>query len=115
MTQTPANPLYVPEDRDACGIGFVAHVDGRPRREIVRMALDGLCGVKHRGAIAADEVTGDGAGVLTQIPRELLSAHVAELGHADVHADDLGVAFLFLQPGDDERAEADRASARAAV
>jgi glutamate synthase domain-containing protein 2/glutamate synthase domain-containing protein 1/glutamate synthase domain-containing protein 3 len=114
MTGIPT-PLYVPDDRDACGIGFVAHVDGQPRRDIVRMALDGLCGVKHRGAIAADEVTGDGAGVLTQIPRALLAAHLHDLGHAEVAEEDLGVAFLFLEPGEDDEAEASRAAARAAV
>ncbi|MFA9429403.1 glutamate synthase-related protein [Egicoccus sp. AB-alg2] len=99
-------------ERDACGIGFVAHVDGRPRRSIVALALQGLCGVKHRGAVAADGLSGDGAGVLTQIPRELAADWAAELGADDVDAADLGLAFLFLTPGDDAAAEQDRAGAR---
>jgi hypothetical protein len=59
----PAAGLYDPRfEHDECGIGFVAHVDGRPRRDIVTMALEGLRGVKHRGAVASDGKTGDGAG-----------------------------------------------------
>jgi glutamate synthase (ferredoxin) len=62
--------------------------------------------------VAADAKSGDGAGVLTQIPRELVAAWVAELGADDVDADDLGVAFLFLRPGEDDEARADRDRAR---
>ncbi|MTV25707.1 glutamate synthase subunit alpha [Nitriliruptoraceae bacterium ZYF776] len=102
-----AAPLAAPE-KDACGIGFVAHVDGEPRRSIVAAALEGLAGVKHRGAVASDGKSGDGAGVLTQIPRELAAAWAAELGADDVDGADLGVAFLFLRPGDDEDAAAER-------
>jgi len=102
--------LYDPRfEKDACGIGFVAHVDGRPRREVVAKALAGLAGVKHRGAVAADGRSGDGAGVLTQVPRDLLHAHVVEQGHADVAPGDLGVAFLFLSSDGDERAAAQQA------
>jgi glutamate synthase domain-containing protein 2/glutamate synthase domain-containing protein 1/glutamate synthase domain-containing protein 3 len=101
-------------ERDACGIGFVAHVDGVQRRSVVRMAIDGLCGVKHRGAVASDAKSGDGAGVLTQIPRELTARWVEDAGVADVDADRLGIAFLFLEPGDDDAATTARATAREA-
>ncbi len=90
-------------EHDACGIGFVAHVDGRPRREVVTKALAGLAGVKHRGAVAADGRSGDGAGILTQIPRDLVFAHAIDLGHGTVSPQDLGLAFLFLD-ADDEQA-----------
>jgi glutamate synthase domain-containing protein 2/glutamate synthase domain-containing protein 1/glutamate synthase domain-containing protein 3 len=102
-------------EKDACGIGFVAHVDGVARRSIVAMALDGLCGVKHRGAVAADAASGDGAGLLTQIPRELVAAWAADAGVRDVDAADLGIAFLFLEPGEDAAASASRDGARRAV
>jgi glutamate synthase domain-containing protein 2/glutamate synthase domain-containing protein 1/glutamate synthase domain-containing protein 3 len=102
-------------ERDACGIGFVTHVDGRPRRSTVSMALDGLAGVTHRGAVASDGKTGDGAGLLTQIPRELATAWVAELGTDGVDPERLGVAFLFLAQGDDDEAEQQRTVAREAV
>ncbi|MDX1659311.1 MAG: glutamate synthase-related protein [Nitriliruptorales bacterium] len=112
----PPSSLVDPRaERDECGIGFVAHVDGRPRRDIVEMGIDGLCGVRHRGAIAADEKSGDGAGVLTQIPRDLFAAYAIEAGHTGVDPADLGVGFLFLEPGDDDAAERARQTARTAV
>ena len=55
-------------ERDSCGIGFVADVQGRPSRAIVEALLEGLRRVGHRGAVAADGRTGDGAGVLVPIP-----------------------------------------------
>ncbi len=100
-------------ERDACGIGFVANVDGVARRSIVQLALDGLAGVQHRGALAADGKSGDGAGVLTQIPRELAAIWAGELGADDVDPADLGLAFLFLAP-DDEAATASHAAVRSA-
>ena len=74
---------------DACGIGFVADARGRASRDIVAAALDGLACVKHRGAVAADARTADGAGLLVPIPRALFG-------------DDTGVAVLFVR-GDDPR------------
>jgi glutamate synthase domain-containing protein 2/glutamate synthase domain-containing protein 1/glutamate synthase domain-containing protein 3 len=109
----PSAPLAgIGGERDACGIGFVAHVDGRARRRTVAMALQGLAGVTHRGAVAADGKTGDGAGLLTQIPRDLVTPWLEEREGGEVDADRAGVAFLFLAPGDDEAAAASRAAAR---
>ncbi|MDP9022798.1 MAG: glutamate synthase-related protein [Actinomycetota bacterium] len=102
-------------ERDACGIGFVAHVDGRPRRETVQMGLEGLCGVTHRGAVAADAKSGDGAGLMAQLPRQLLAAEAERLTGATVDPDRLGVAFLFLDARDDADGEAARDVARSAV
>ncbi|MGH3031449.1 MAG: glutamate synthase subunit alpha, partial [Gaiellaceae bacterium] len=59
-------------ERDACGIGFVADARGRATRAIVDALLEGLCGVRHRGATAADSKTSDGAGVLLPIPAALV-------------------------------------------
>ena len=101
-------------ERDACGIGFVAHGDGRPRRSVVTMALEGLRGVKHRGAIAADARTGDGAGLLTQIPGEFVATWASSAGAGPLDAASAGLAFLFLQAGDDPAAVAARATAKAA-
>ncbi|MGH3040700.1 MAG: glutamate synthase central domain-containing protein, partial [Gaiellaceae bacterium] len=58
-------------ERDACGIGFVADPTGRASREVVDLLLAGLTNVRHRGATAADRLTGDGAGVLLPIPDAL--------------------------------------------
>jgi glutamate synthase domain-containing protein 1 len=72
--RTTVSPFALPSERDACGIGFVARTDGRATRDVVRLAIDGLCGVRHRGAVAADAMSGDGAGLLTQLPQALLRA-----------------------------------------
>jgi glutamate synthase (ferredoxin) len=65
---------------DACGIGFIADVRGRASREILDALLEGLRRVKHRGAVAADGKTGDGAGLLLPIPPALLPAGATGLG-----------------------------------
>ncbi len=68
-----SNPyLYDPRgERDACGIGFVADAKGQARRDIVEAALNALCRVVHRGAVASDALTGDGAGILAPIPHDI--------------------------------------------
>ena len=65
---------------DACGIGFVADVRGRASREVLDAVLEALRRVKHRGAVAADGKTGDGAGVLLPIPAALLPSSATGLG-----------------------------------
>ncbi len=87
---------------DACGIGFVAHASGGTSREIVDLALTGLACVRHRQAIAADGISGDGAGLLVPIPRPFFARVGAkELGRA-LDADRLGVVSAFLDVGDDD-------------
>ena len=61
--------LYRPSDEhDACGVGFVAHIKGARSHAIVRSALDLLINLEHRGACGSDPDTGDGAGILIQMP-----------------------------------------------
>ncbi|MDP8978780.1 MAG: hypothetical protein M3N17_09460, partial [Actinomycetota bacterium] len=72
------------DERDACGIGFVADVGGVASRGVVDAALEGLCGVRHRGAVAADERSGDGAGLLLALPVALFAREAAALGVGDV-------------------------------
>jgi len=79
-------------ERDACGIGFVAHASGRPGHHVVEQALEGLCRLRHRGAIDADARTGDGAGLLLPIPRRLLARQTTRAG---VDPERTGVAMLF--------------------
>ena len=81
----------VAAERDACGIGFLADARGRASRSIVDGALEALMRVRHRGAVAADALTGDGAGVLLPIPHALLDAP---------DPDRAGVAMCFLDPED---------------
>ena len=80
-------------ERDACGIGFVADVTGRTDRRVVELGLQGLAKLRHRGAFAADEQTGDGAGVLFPIPRRLI-AHT--VGATLAEASQLGLLMLFI-------------------
>jgi glutamate synthase domain-containing protein 2/glutamate synthase domain-containing protein 1/glutamate synthase domain-containing protein 3 len=83
-------------ERDSCGVGFVANIHGKRSRDILDMAICGVCSVQHRGAVDADRVTGDGAGVLTQIPHDVLLPEVEKMGHALDHPMDLAVGVFFL-------------------
>jgi glutamate synthase (ferredoxin) len=98
------NRLYDPRhEHDACGIGFVAHVEGRRSHRIVAMALEALANHAHRGAVADDRKTGDGAGILTQLPYEFFRRELTRLGIEAPPASDLAVGqlFLFRQDADD--------------
>ena len=108
-------PLWNPEyEHDSCGVGLVVDIAGRPSREIVERALAGLVNLTHRGGVGADSRTGDGAGVLTQVPAALFRETLAATGHADVGPGELGVAMTFL-PVADHQAEAARTAIEAAV
>src|SRR5271155_420947 len=74
--------LYDPaEEHDACGVGFVAAIDGKPRREVVLAGIDALKAVWHRGAVDADGKTGDGAGIHVEIPQAFFREHIQRTGH----------------------------------
>jgi glutamate synthase (ferredoxin) len=108
--KTSRRGLYDPRfEHDACGIGFVAHLSGEPSHEIVRMALTAVGNMAHRGGVAADGKSGDGAGVLTQIPRGFFARELARLG-ITYPVGDLAVGMCFLP-----REEAQRAAARRLV
>ncbi|HEX2375379.1 MAG TPA: glutamate synthase large subunit [Actinomycetota bacterium] len=87
------------DERDACGIGFVADVRGRASRAVLDAALGGLERLRHRGAVAADARTGDGAGVLLPLSEEFFAG--PEIGEPHGR---LGVAMAFL-PRDPETAK----------
>jgi glutamate synthase domain-containing protein 2/glutamate synthase domain-containing protein 1/glutamate synthase domain-containing protein 3 len=100
----PQRSLYDPQfEHDACGVGFVADIGGRPAHAILQIAVQALGNLSHRGAKDADGKTGDGAGVLTQIPRRLFSREVEKLGYARPGHEDIAVGMLFL-PREDESA-----------
>ena len=93
----PSEGLYDPSfEHDACGVAFVATLRGHPGRDIVDMGLTALKNLEHRGAVGAEIETGDGAGILTQIPHAFLqSATDFDLPDAGVY----GVGIAFLTPG----------------
>ncbi|MGH2851989.1 MAG: glutamate synthase subunit alpha, partial [Solirubrobacteraceae bacterium] len=98
-----ADGLYDPRyEHDACGVGVVARLDNRPTNEVVRLAIDALANLEHRGAAGADPSTGDGAGILIQMPDELLREVVPfDLPPRGRY----GVAMCFLPADPGERAE----------
>ena len=77
----PAQGLYDPRnEHDACGIGFVANIKGQKSHEIVQKGIQVLINLTHRGACGCDPETGDGAGVLIQIPHAFFARECAASG-----------------------------------
>ena len=77
----PKQGLYDPQyEHDACGVGFVVDIAGRKSNDIVRRSLQVLVNLQHRGAKGCEENTGDGAGILIQIPHDFLKAECKKLG-----------------------------------
>ena len=102
----PQPPSRRRAEIDACGIGFVADAAGRSSRQVVDLALTGLACVRHRGAIAADGLSGDGAGLLIPVPGEFLARSVS----TDVDPRRVGVVTAFLGEDDaDARKAVDEA------
>ncbi len=100
------SPLYRPEDdHDACGVGFVANVDGKRSYDTIDRAVTGLKNLAHRGAIDADAVTGDGAGLLTQIPFPLFGEYLQSLGKPLFKNSDLAVCMVFLARANEDARE----------
>ena len=91
-----ARGLYDPAaERDSCGVGFVAAIDGVARREVVEAGIEALKSVWHRGAVDADGKTGDGAGIHVEIPQDFFKEHIAHTGHkAGDGPIAVGMAFL---------------------
>ena len=58
------------DDRDACGVGLIAAINGEPSRQVVEAGIEALKALWHRGAVDANGMTGDGAGILVEIPQE---------------------------------------------
>ncbi|MEQ9661131.1 MAG: glutamate synthase large subunit [Parasphingopyxis sp.] len=88
--------MYRPEfESDACGVGLVAAIDGSPSRRVVEAAIDALRAVWHRGAVDADGKTGDGAGILVDLPERFFDDAIAHSGHK-VLPNRLAVGMIFL-------------------
>jgi len=97
--------LYDPQfEHDACGVGFVCNIDGRASHEIIQRGLQVLVNLTHRGATGADAETGDGAGILMQIPHAFLERECASLGIRLPEPGEYGVGSVFLPQDPAERA-----------
>jgi glutamate synthase (NADPH/NADH) large chain len=89
--------LYQPgAEHDACGVGFVAHIKGQKAHSIVEQGLKILENLDHRGAVGADKLMGDGAGILIQIPDEFYRAEMAVQGVELPPPGEYGVGMIFL-------------------
>ena len=97
--------LYDPaNERDACGVGFVAHIKGHKSHSIVRQALQVLINLQHRGACGCETNTGDGAGILIQMPHRFLRKEADRLGINLPGEGGYGAGLIFL-PHDVHRRE----------
>jgi glutamate synthase (NADPH) large chain len=93
----PAQGLYDPKnEHDACGVGFVAHIKGQRSHDIVRQGLNILRNLDHRGAVGADPLMGDGAGILIQIPDAYFRDQMALQGIELPPPGEYGVGNIFL-------------------
>ena len=93
----PAQGLYNPaHEHDACGIGFVASIGGHKSHDIIEKGIQVLLNLAHRGACGCDPETGDGAGVLIQIPHKFFVRECEKLGFALPKAGTYGVGMTFL-------------------
>jgi glutamate synthase domain-containing protein 2/glutamate synthase domain-containing protein 1/glutamate synthase domain-containing protein 3 len=93
----PAQGLYDPaNERDACGIGFVANIRGQKSHDIIVKGIQVLINLTHRGACGCDPETGDGAGVLIQIPHQFFARECTRLGFTLPPAGEYGVGMTFL-------------------
>ena len=102
-------PRWLVEERDACGVGFIAHRQNHAKREVVAKALAALTCLEHRGGCSADQDSGDGAGILTAIPWGLFQQ---DLTHAKMQlpsVSNIAVGMIFL-PQDKEAAQLAKAT-----
>ncbi|MBM3948921.1 MAG: glutamate synthase large subunit [SAR202 cluster bacterium] len=100
MTKRSKRSLYEPSvEHDSCGMGFVADIGGGQSHTILQHALTSLANLAHRGGVDAVTSTSDGAGVLTQLPKEFFAQEAECLGQRAVPRGDLAVAVVFLPGG----------------
>lgn len=96
-SQESAQGLYSPDyEHDACGVGFVAHIKGQARHDIIEQGLKILENLDHRGAVGADKLMGDGAGILLQIPDALYREEMLRQGVNLPPRGEYGVGMVFL-------------------
>ncbi len=98
MNQSEEQPYQPQFDRGNCGVGFVADQYGRASHEILQLGLATLTNLQHRGALNADAQTGDGAGVLTPLPREFFAREAQRLTGRSIDPQQIAVGVFFFDP-----------------
>jgi len=103
----PAQGLYSPElEHDSCGVGFIVHLKGQKSHQIIDDGLTALENLDHRGASGAEANTGDGSGILIQIPHQFFQRQCAALGIRLPEAGRYGAGLFFASPDPRARAQA---------
>ena len=99
-----AQGLYDPAlEKDSCGVGFIADIQGRKSHQIVEDALAIVCNLEHRGAVGADPRAGDGAGILVQMPHKFFTKQADKLGFQLPAPGEYAVGVLFMPRDPDWR------------
>lgn len=91
-----AGQPWLVEERDACGVGFIADQNGHASHDLIAKALAAATCMEHRGGCSADQDSGDGAGLMTAVPWELFQQWMVDQGIAVQSLEQLGVAMIFL-------------------
>jgi glutamate synthase (ferredoxin) len=100
----PKNGLYNPQfEHDSCGVGFVADLYGRKSHKILKIAIESLIRMDHRGASGAEEATGDGAGILCQIPHKFFGRECERLHIVLPDLGEYAVGMMFLPQNESDR------------
>ncbi len=100
----PAQGLYDPRyEHDSCGVGFIVDLKGRKSHRIVRDGLTALNNLNHRGACGCENNTGDGAGILIQIPHQFLVSRCLPLGISLPAPEEYGVGAFFTSPEESQQ------------
>ena len=103
MSTIPKQGLYDPRyEHDACGVGFVANIRGQKSHEVVSKGIQVLINLEHRGACGCDPESGDGAGLLVQIPDAFLRRECGGLGIRLPEEGRYAVGMIFLADGSSE-------------
>ncbi|HMK50080.1 MAG TPA: hypothetical protein VK435_08505, partial [Thermodesulfovibrionales bacterium] len=100
------NKYNSPDRSGSCGVGFVCMINGSKSHQVIRWGVEAVKNLTHRGAVGADGKTGDGAGVLFQLPRNFLRREIERAGFGISHIDNLAVGVFFLREEKEEEIEA---------
>ena len=102
--QPPAQGLYDPRfEHDSCGVGFIVDLKGRRSHQIIRDGLTALLNLNHRGACGSENNTGDGAGLLIQVPHEFLVSRCRQLKIELPEPEHYGVGAFFTSPDPEQQ------------
>jgi glutamate synthase (NADPH/NADH) large chain len=88
------------DERDSCGVGLVAALDGKPRRDVVEAGIAALKAIWHRGAVDADGKTGDGAGIHVEIPQDFFAEAIVSSGNVPDEGQVIAIGQVFLPKTD---------------